>query len=412
LLGLGTYRFYLKNAIQISPKNVIKAYYDALDFKEFKKAYSYLNPKSGKKLDQYMLEVSVNDGVLSSYAKLDELKVTMLSQTDSTAKAKVETYWITPLERIDKTYYHELVKLNSDWFLKPLSYDLDIPPDQLFIENSTQFYTHGRRRITSEQTHHEDVLKQPVLEVLTAKLIQFKNQYAIIGELQNVDNVPADVVVKGTLYTNQNQSLASYNVKHQMKHKLMPKETTSFRMNFEGISWNKNTDTAPKTFNPNAFTSAEINEKPTKFNLQCAGNVAYTDLYKSVVLNNLQIQDTTLRGVLFNAGVQEVTIPQLLISYYNAQKQLIWVDHQYLREGIRQQRKQFFTYETKDISTLDVINTSLKYVFVNGLENSKIKEKLVANRREKDETKGLIKINGKGFQYIKIEINNYIGAPN
>jgi len=157
LLGLGTYRFYLKNAIQISPKNVIKAYYDALDFKEFKKAYSYLNPKSGKKLDQYMLEVSVNDGVLSSYAKLDELKVTMLSQTDSTAKAKVETYWITPLERIDKTYYHELVKLNSDWFLKPLSYDLDIPPDQLFIENSTQFYTHGRRRITSEQTHHEDV---------------------------------------------------------------------------------------------------------------------------------------------------------------------------------------------------------------------------------------------------------------
>jgi hypothetical protein len=39
-----------------------------------------------------------------------------------------------------------------------------------------------------------------------------------------------------------------------IKHKLMPKEITSFKVNFEDIAWLKNTDTKPTTFNPNEFT--------------------------------------------------------------------------------------------------------------------------------------------------------------
>ncbi len=171
IFAYGMYLFYIKNSTQISPENTVAAYYDALDFKEFTRAYSYLDPKGNKTIDQYMMEVSVTDGLLSSYAKLDEIKIEITTQNDSIAKVKAITNWITPLEKINKIFYHELVKQNNMWFLKPLDYDLDIPPDQLFAENITTFYNHGRRRITSEQTYHEDVLKQPVLEVLQAKII-------------------------------------------------------------------------------------------------------------------------------------------------------------------------------------------------------------------------------------------------
>jgi hypothetical protein len=34
-----------------------------------------------------------------------------------------------------------------------------------------------------------------------------------------------------------------------------------------------------------------------------------------------------INGTLFNYGIQEVTIPGLLISYYNSEKKLIYVDH-------------------------------------------------------------------------------------
>ena len=61
----GGYEFYLNNSAQRAPENVVKAYYDALDFKEFERAHSYLAPSKGVSMDQYMLEVSVTDGILS-----------------------------------------------------------------------------------------------------------------------------------------------------------------------------------------------------------------------------------------------------------------------------------------------------------------------------------------------------------
>ena len=60
------------------------------------------------------------------------------------------------------------VKENGKWYLKPEPIDLDLPPDQLYSNNKTAYFNQGRKRITTEQTHHEDVLKQPVLEIIEA----------------------------------------------------------------------------------------------------------------------------------------------------------------------------------------------------------------------------------------------------
>lgn len=408
----GTYYFYIQNNTQISSENVVKAYFDALDFKEFERAHSYIDPTSNISLDQYMLEVSVTDGLMSSYAKMDAIYVDIEKETDSNAKAIAKTYWITPLKRIEKIYSQELIKRNSKWYIKPAKYDLDIPPDQLFSDNSTQFYNHGRRRITTQQTRHEDVLKQPVLEVLSARLVKNDKSYAVIGEIQNVDNVPADIVIKATLYNDDDKELANFNAKYHVKHKLMPKEISSFKINFEGIAWLKTNDSIPQTFNPDEFTPIELEDQPTKFNLQCAGNVANTDLYKSVSVNNLEVSKQNITGFLFNTGIQESTIPQLLISYYNYNKQLIWVDQQFIKESVRIQRKQFFDFTFSDVNSIILINDKLDYCFVNGLPNKSIAEKVVPNRIMIHPLQQLQPVKGKGFGFIKVELNNYIGSPN
>jgi hypothetical protein len=408
----GGYLFYIKSTAQISPKNVVVAYYDALDFKEFEKAHSYLNPDSNISIAQYMLEVSVNDGILSSYAKLDSIEVDVLNLTSKKAKVIVHTNWITPLENIHKTYYHNLIKKDAKWYIIPNSYDLDIPPDQLFSENVPTYYNHGRRRITTQQTHHKDILKQPSLEILSATLVQYNNQYAIVGEIQNIDNVPADLVIKGTLYTSDNKELASYNAKYVVKHKLLPKEVTSFRVDFEGIAWLNPKEKVPETFNPHEFTPIHLDEQPTKFNLQIAGNIATTDLYKNVAISNLKIDEKNIQGTLFNYGIQEVTIPQLLISYYNQNKEIIWVEHQFLREGIRVQRKQLFNYPIQLNDTVQVISNSLENCFVNGLPNKGVAQKIVPNRNYNHIPEQLIPLNLQSkFNYIKIENNNFVGNP-
>jgi len=412
IIFYGVYLLYIKNTTQISPKNTIEAYYDALDFKEFQRAHSYLNPDSDVTIAQYMLEVSVTDGILSSYAKLDEINVQITDETSTNAKAHVDTEWITPLERISKSYDHELLKQNGKWYIYPSSYDYDIPPDQLFSENLTEFYNHGRRRITTQQTHHQDVLKQPDLEVITAKLVKYNDRYAVIGEIQNVDNFPADIIIKATLYTDENKELANYNAKYSIKHKLLPRETTSFRVDFEGIAWLKSFDTIPKTFNPDEFTPAELDGKPTKFNLQCAGNVATTDLYKNVAVSDLNVNDQTLTGTLFNYGIQEVTIPQLLVSYYNEDQEILWVEDDFMREGVRIQRKQYFNYSFANPENIEVINDSMENIFINGLPNEDIANKLTPNRNLNHSKVPLQRLqNNNCFSFFKLELNQYIGNP-
>ncbi|NNE03028.1 MAG: hypothetical protein HKN52_07670 [Eudoraea sp.] len=414
LLGIfmySAYQLYLVNTAQRSPENVIKAYYDAIDFKEYEKAHSYLDPSKGVTLAQYMLEVSVDDGILSSYGKLDSIGVQITKQSSSKAKAEINTVWITPLETIQKQFTHELIKDNSEWFIVPSKPDADIPSDQLFTTNSTGFYNHGRRRITTQQTHHEDVLQQPVLEVLSARLVKFGTEYAIVGELQNIDHVPADVVIKATLYNESDKELVNYNAKYHIKHKLMPKEVTSFRINFESIAWSQIENSMPATYDPKQFSPISLEESPLKFNLQCAGNVAVSDLYKDVAVQKLVVHDTYLEGAIFNGGNQEVTIPQLLVSYYDTGKNLLWVDHKFITKGIRVQRKQFFDYTFKDLSEITVINSDLSNCFVNGLPNSSISQKVFPNR-DTEHTKALLQEKStESFEYFKIELNNYIGNP-
>ncbi|NNL16341.1 MAG: hypothetical protein HKO81_06845 [Flavobacteriaceae bacterium] len=412
IMVYGIYLFYIKNDSHRSPENAIMAYYDALDFKQFEKAHKLINPESKISIAQYMLEISVTDGLLSSYAKLDAIYTDITNHSDSTASAKVITNWITPLEKIEKTEFKRAVKQNGKWYLEPDELKNDLPPDQLYADNSTSYFNQGRRRITTEQTHHEDVLKQPVLEVLSSKLVKYNNHYAIIGEIQNIDNVPADVVLKGTLYNDANKLLATYNAKYHVKHKLMPKETSSFKINFEGVAWSKTEDSIPKTFNPDEFTPVEFEEQPTKFNLQVDGNVSGSDLYKNIVVSDIDIKNESINGNLFNSGLEEITIPQLLVTYYNEDKTMLWVDHLFIKEGVRQQRKQDFEYEILKNGELNIINSDMKNIFVNGLPNEDISNKIVPNRIENHTNSELQKINHPDFGFIKFETNTYIGNPN
>ena len=253
-------------------------------------------------------------------------------------------------------------------------------------------------------THHEDILKQPVLEILSAKLIKNNDHYAIIGEIQNIDNVPADVVLKGTLYNDNNKELATFNAKYHVKHKLMPKEVSSFKINFEGIAWSKTEDSIPKTFNPDEFTPVDFEEQPTKFNLQIAGNVSGSDLYKDIALSSVEINDTSIEGLLFNSGLEEITIPQLIVTYYDENKNMLWVDHKFLAEGIRQQRKQAFDYPLLDKAIFKEISNDMTNCYVNGLPNKDIAQKIAPNRIKKHSYSELQRINNPSYSFIKIEL--------
>lgn len=412
LFGIGIYFTYIKNATQISPENVVKSYYDALDYKFYEKAYSYIVPDKEYGVSQFMLEISVSDGILNSYGKLDAIETTIKNNSNNKASVIAKTKWITPLEIIEKTYTHEVEKIKGKWYIVPEKKDSDLPPDEFIATNINSYYKQGRRKISTQQTYHDDILRQPDLEIIKANLVYFDNKYMIIGEVQNIDNVPADVVLKASLYDEKDKMLGTFNAKYVIKHKLMPKETTSFKVNFEDIAWLNATDVKPTSFNPDEFTDKNFNNKPVTFDIQSAGNVAISDLYTAVAISDLVVSDKEIKGTLFNYGIQEVTVPEVLISYYNDKKELIYVDHKFIKEGVRIQRKQYFTYSFLNLSSLKSLKYSTENCFVNGISNEAIARGVIKKRKTKEEEEEqLQKVNGKGFAYIKIELNNYIGNP-
>ncbi|MEQ3654977.1 MAG: hypothetical protein ABNH00_03840 [Dokdonia sp.] len=407
----GAYRLYIENIAQLSPKNVLTAYYDALDFKEFERAHSYINPNSGKSLSQFMLEISVSDGLLSSYAKLDSLHIDVETTSDTTAIGRINASWITPLKEIETGDKLSLERLDDKWFITPKVTDPDIPPDQLLIQSSTAYYNHGKRTVTSQKTFHKDVLKQPVVEIISAKLVVIDSTYALVGEIQNVDNIPADISVAGALYNSSDQELARFNAKDIIKHKLLPKETTLFRVNFEEVAWRSATDNKPSTFDPNAFSAIHLAGIPEKFEIQVSANVATEEIYPTVGISQIRQLDKDIGGALFNTSIHQATIAQLLIGYYNEQKDLLWVEAKYIDESVRQQRKRPFKEPLYKDQLPIIISDRMDNALVNGLTNSSIAAKVVPHRKDTDSLLQFIEIKNMPYRYITLHTNSYIGNP-
>ncbi|HBT09216.1 MAG TPA: hypothetical protein DEB18_06735, partial [Leeuwenhoekiella sp.] len=148
--------------------------------------------------------------------------------------------------------------------------------------------------------------------------------------------------------------------------------------------------------------------KPVTFDLHVSANVANTDLYKSVVVNDIRIEDEMLQATLFNPGTQQATIPQVLLSYYDAAHQLLWVDHHFLKEGVRQQRKQEVHLKLQPKAT-ELISARMQAIFVNGLSNEEIARKVIPNRKSTQQYATHIALKNGG--YLKVELNNYLGNP-
>jgi len=325
---------------------------------------------------------------------MDSIAVTVVDQNESTVKAIAKIKWITPLKEIQTTDTLSITKNKGDWFIVPEEVDPDIPPDQLMFESGTRFFNHGKRKITSEQTFHEDVLKQPVVEVTTAKMIQRDSTFYIVGSIQNVDNIPADIAVTGALYDRDNKEIARYNSQDIVKHKLLPKETTPFLIQFDIT-----------------YDEEKLYQVPSNFEVQVKANVATTDLYQTVAPSQIDINESQLNGFLFNPSIEAATIPQLLISYYNENKELIWTEAVYIDESVRPQRKRPFSILLEDLELPIVLASHLDNVSINGLPNQSISDKVHPNRNKSGEKEFLLPVDNKPYSFISITTNAYIGNP-
>jgi hypothetical protein len=108
----------------------------------------------------------------------------------------------------------------------------------------------------------------------------------------------------------------------------------------------------PLSFTPNASWSYILPKDKTigRFDLYAKAVVTQRDLDRDVGVQQLTVEaqqndgqvQWLLKGNLINAGVKEAVIPHLLVTFYDTDNQVVWVDHFFLPQSLRPQRSMAF----------------------------------------------------------------------
>ncbi len=335
-----------------SAEATVVAYYDDLDFRRFGDAYARLDPATRPSYEQYLLDLSSSGGLLASYAKLDAITTTVALADPTLQRINAHASYVTSLNTYTATEQHDVVQRDGRWYIQLPPVDPTTPPEQLLRREAVRWFGQGRRQPTASTTAFGDVQDRPELQIISARLVQSGDVISVVGELINTDVDPADVTVTALLYAEDGSTLSQYNAQSAIMHKLLPKELTPFRVDFEGVAGQKivepllgETDAAhgnDPEFDPLAFTPLALEATIDQFAVYAKAVVTTHDLDRTVGTQALALEEADgqfwLTGRAGNAGTQEATLPQMLVTYYDEAGDVVWVDHHYLESAIRPQR--------------------------------------------------------------------------
>ena len=183
--------------------------------------------------DQDPIDISVTGGMVASYGKLNNVRVKVLTSEPEQVTVAAETDWVTSLSTYHTTQHLTLMLRSGQWYIEPDPVDITVPPEEFF---GVVRLAGSRPAAAPPPGLRRDILDRPELQVISARLVKHAGRYSVVGELINTDSDPADVTVTAFLDDAEGAELSHYNAQEAMMHKLLPKEVTPFRVDFEGVA--------------------------------------------------------------------------------------------------------------------------------------------------------------------------------
>ncbi len=260
-------------------------------------------------------------GDLRSFSGLEDYHYHVLRKNDREAVIRTTFQWSTAVGEQDVTRDLTLVNHGGEWKVIWPAFNLPQVPPQVIPVNYSAWNViwPGKR---------DSQAPPPQVRVTSMKAISHGDETVVVGELANEDTVPASVWLEGSLIGDGGQVLATESPFDKMVHVLLPKESTPFRLNFEGIRFS---DVRSVRLQPaSALTSAS------------------TDPLISAVDTQLDIDSRghhVLEGSLKNDSGRLVQIPHVVAAYYDASGQVVWVSNGYVDKPLLPQSQVAFALD-------------------------------------------------------------------
>ncbi|MEM7094108.1 MAG: hypothetical protein AAF567_13970 [Actinomycetota bacterium] len=348
-------RVFTTDGYVASPERTAEGYYDDLDFRRFESAYDRLDPRTRPDYELWRLQLSVNGGLLASYAKLDRLEVEVIEQTDDgRATVRADLTFITAIDWYPIVEEMELIERDGEWYVVPDEPDLYVPPQQLSRVAEVEYEQAGRTRVRELNPDRTDKQDRPDVHLTSARLVEFLGRPIVVGELINVDVDPTDLTVYAILRNAEGEQIVRYNATERILHSLNPRESTPFLIEFEEVAAGVDLDFDPLEFHP-----IQLDEEIASFEVYAQGVVTSDGLYRGLQVNRVEIFEDEngewrIEGELRNDGVREATIPIVLFSFLDENGEVAWVEHAFVDFAVRPQRTQLFDHTLPDLSSLTV----------------------------------------------------------
>jgi hypothetical protein len=366
----------LKNQVAPhDPANVVALYYGHLDFRRFTKAYELLDPQTRPSFEEFTLDLSLDGGLVASFSKMRSITTKVVDQAGEQATVRADIDYETSVKKVPRTNFLTIIRRSGAWKIRIEQPDLRQPIDQVTARPALDYALNpqaAQRTFEAGPTARPDVLDRPRLWIGDTRTLRRGEQWMVTGRVINIDVDPADVTITAQLRDSNSKLLATYDAAQTTLHKLLPGESTPFRIDFESTTdtitanaeflgkkaTKENTKPAapdpdrksgPLEFDPSVVTPLQLPDgvSPATTNISARAVVLGRESRRGLQVIGLGIQSDNkgaqfIVGTLRNDTVFEASVPMLLFSYYDRDGELAWVESEYLEQSILAQRSRPF----------------------------------------------------------------------
>jgi hypothetical protein len=329
-----------------TPSETVEAFYSSLDFHQFDEAHALLDPDERPDLSEYLLGISLRDGLVGGYSKLDAVRSTIV-QTGDVAIAEVELVYITSVEEYRVQRLHRLLQRSGEWFIEPDPTIVEPPVDQLVVRPEVAVSMLGRSVETTARTSFDDILDRPRLTLGESRTYRQGDRWIVVGTVTNIDVDPADVTVSGVLRDADGRQLAGYDANQSSVHQVLPGETVPYRIDFEerAGAFDRD-DPAAGDFDPLAYAAPVFEAEVASVEIESRAVITGGQLERVLDIAEARVVSTVGDGAngidfnirLRNTGTVSATIARISVTYLDARGRAVWVDHHWVPDSVRPQR--------------------------------------------------------------------------
>ncbi|MCU4655218.1 hypothetical protein N8I71_20440 [Roseibacterium sp. SDUM158016] len=335
--GWTAHRLWEEATRPLSPEEVITAYYTDLDFRRFAEAHAMLDPETRPAFEDQLFAWRWRGGLIASYGKLTDIAIEPLDTAEGIADWQVTLDWLTALDVRQEVLTIRTVARDGRWHVAPLGLRPVQSPARLDRQAVIGWSTPGRRQPRPEADLQRDRLDRPEIAVGGARLVRRDGRLTLVGAVTNLDMDPAAITLIGDLRDVTGRSLLRQGAGFVGGQRLLPGETTGFRIGFESVLSLE--DAVPgQSYDPTQFLPPILAAPAEGATLDARALVATDGHYRGVSLNGIRLEqeDGALRldALAVNAGTETASVARITALLYDAAGRPVWVEAAFVATNI------------------------------------------------------------------------------